>query len=80
MLEYEEASAQNPKPSIILRNSEPANDEENNWKVTIVMSNDVSYTCSLLFVHDLLVFHLSSLLHTFAPLAVCFFASLRATV
>ena len=80
MLEYEEVSAQNPKPSISLRITQPADEEEKNWKVKIVTSIPVSYTCCLLFVDELFDFHLSSLLHTFVSLCVCVFNSSYATV
>ena len=73
MLEYEEASVQNAKPSISLRITEPDDEEEKNWKVKIVTSIPVSYPCTLLFVFELFDFHLSSLLHTLAPLCVCVF-------
>ena len=44
MLEYEEASARNPNPSISLRITEPDDEEEKNWKVKIVSGDPVSYT------------------------------------
>ena len=80
MLEYEEACAPNAKPSISLKITEPADDQERKWKLTIVTSIPVSYTCTLLFVFELFDFHLSWLLHTFAPLWVCIFVSLYVTV
>ena len=55
MLEYEEASDQNPKPSISLRITEPDDEEQKNWKLSIVTSIPVSYTWRLLFVLELLL-------------------------
>ena len=71
-LEYEETNAKNPKPFISVRVTDPANDKEKNWQVTIISAVPVSYTCRLLFLFKLFDFHLSSLSHTIA-LCVCIF-------
>ena len=42
MLEYEEANAESPKPSISVTVAEPADYKEKNWKVTIISSISVS--------------------------------------
>ena len=42
LLEYDEPSAQNPKPSISVRVAEPADDDEKNWKVSIIGTGQVS--------------------------------------
>ena len=47
MLEYGEIDAENHSPSISLSVTEPANDEENNWNVTVISPVSVSYTYRL---------------------------------
>ena len=76
MLEYEETNVEHTKLSVIFEVTEPANDRQKGWEVTVITANCVSYTCSLLFMFEWFHFHLSSLLHTFAPfwvgMFVCF--------
>ena len=50
MLEYEETNAENPKQSISVRVTEPADDEERNWKVTIISAVPVSFCLRFLFL------------------------------
>ena len=63
MLEYEETSVKNPKPSITFEVAEPADDMERNWKVTTISVVRVSYTFILFVSFELFNFQLSSLLH-----------------
>ena len=49
MLEYEETSTKNPKPSITFEVAEPADDMEKNWKVTTISVVRVSYSFTFLF-------------------------------
>ena len=69
-LEYEETSAGNPKPATIFEVTEPANDKQKSWEVTVITADRVSYTCSLLLLFELFDFQLSSLLHGFVSLYV----------
>ena len=46
ILEYEETSAEDPKPAICFEVADPANDKEKDWNVTVVSAVCVSYTCS----------------------------------
>ena len=41
-LEYEEPNAKNPKPSVFVRVTRPADDREKDWKVTIISADTVS--------------------------------------
>ena len=43
MLEYDETSAGNPKPSITFEVADPADDMEKNWKVTVISTVRVSF-------------------------------------
>ena len=63
MLEYEETNAENPKPSISFEVAEPADNEEKDWKVTIISAVPVSCTCTSLLLLELFDFHLSSFSH-----------------
>ena len=45
LLEYDEPNAENPKPSISVSVAEPADDDEKNWKVSIISTSEVSCTC-----------------------------------
>ena len=70
MLEYEETSAKDSKPSITFEVVEPAKDKQKDWEVDIITSNRVSYTCSLLLLLELFDFQLSLFLLGFASLYV----------
>ena len=67
-LEYEETSAE--KASTIFEVTEPANDKQKSWEVTVITADRVSYTCSLLLLFELFDFQLSSLLDGFVFLYV----------
>ena len=43
-LEYEETSATKPKPSILFEVTEPSNDKQKDWEVTLITADCVSYT------------------------------------
>ena len=62
MLEYEETSTENPKPSITFEVAEPADDKEKNWKVTTISVVCVSYTSIFLVCLSCLI---SSFPHSF---------------
>ena len=68
MLEYEETSAEKPRPSITFKIAEPANDKQKDWEVTLITSNRVCYNCGLLLLFGLFDFQLSPLLHGFVSL------------
>ena len=73
MLEYDEASAQNPNPSISLRITEPDDEEEKNWKVKMVSGIPVSYNT---FPH-FLMYSFTLLLPLCICVFVCYMYSLR---
>ena len=43
LLEYDDCNADNPIPSISVRVTEPADDDEKNWKVSMISKSRVSY-------------------------------------
>ena len=49
-LEYEETNDGNTKPAITFEVTEPANERQKDWDVTLITADCVSYTCSLLFL------------------------------
>ena len=77
MLKYEETSAENPEPSISVSVTEPANDKEKDWQVTIISAVPVSYMSMLSFSFKLFDLHCSSL---FCAFVLFVFASLYITV
>ena len=44
LLEYDECTSEKSKPSIAVRVAEPADDDERNWKVSIISTSRVSYS------------------------------------
>ena len=71
MLEYEETSAEVPKPSISFEVADPANDKEKDWNVTVVSAVCVSYTCCSFASFSCLI---SSFPHSFShSLVHCIF-------
>ena len=62
LLEYNEPDAENLEPYISVRVAEPADDDERNWKVSIIGTSEVSCTRVL----DLIIFDF--LLHIIAIL------------
>ena len=44
LLEYDDPNAENPKPSISVSVAEAADDDEKNWKVSIIGTSEVSCT------------------------------------
>ena len=50
LLEYDQPDTENAKPSISARVAEPADDDEKNWKVSIIGTSQVSCTILLDFV------------------------------
>ena len=42
LVEFDEPEAENAKPSIYVRVAEPADDDEKNWKVSIIGTSRVS--------------------------------------
>ena len=71
MLEYEETKGENSKSFITFQVTEPANEKQKDWEVTLITSNRVRYTCSLLLLFELFDFQLSYLLHAWICVFVC---------
>ena len=47
-VEFDEPEGENAKPSIDVEVAEPADDDEKNWKVSIISTSHVSCTARLL--------------------------------
>ena len=62
LVEFDEPEAENAKPSIYVRVAEPADDDEKNWKVSIIGTSCVSFMfCNSLFsryIFTILAYHL----------------------
>ena len=74
LLEYDEPNAESPKQSISARVAEPADDDEKNWKVSIIGTSQVSCTILLHFIMpESLLYTITTLPHPISHTA-CVFA------